>query len=92
MRFVDADGIRSVLTFPLLVEALEAAHRRPRIEVQDGLVGAQGAGYFVRHAVDSGRYMASKLITSFPANLATGTLPRTRSMDAARADRFVASG
>ena len=80
MRFVDADEIRSLLTFPILVAALEAAHRRPKIEVQDGLLGGEKGQYFVRHAVDSGRYMASKLITSFPANLASGTLPAVQAI------------
>src|SRR5476651_2357861 len=75
MRFVDANEIRHALDFPLLVGALEAAHRRPRIEIQDGFLGSEKGQYFVRHAVDSGRYMASKLITSFPSNLAVGALP-----------------
>ena len=72
MRFIGAEEIRSVLTFPLLVDALEAAHRRPRIEIQDAMLGGEGAQYFVRHAVDPGRFMASKLITSFPGNLHGG--------------------
>jgi ornithine cyclodeaminase len=75
MRFIGADDIRAVLSFPTLVDALEAAHRRPRIEVQDGLLGEETGQYLVRHAVDAGRYMASKLITSFPGNLVGGTLP-----------------
>jgi ornithine cyclodeaminase len=74
MRFVDAAEIRRALTFPLLVDALEAAHRRPKVEVQDALLGGEGQQYFVRHAVDRGRFMGSKLITSFPANLDRGTL------------------
>jgi ornithine cyclodeaminase/alanine dehydrogenase-like protein (mu-crystallin family) len=80
MRFVGADEIRSLLTFPMLVAALEEAHRRPRIEVQDGLLGGERGQYFVRHAVDSGRYMASKLITSFPGNLAGSTLPAVQAV------------
>jgi len=36
--------------------------------------------YFVRHAVDRGRFMASKLITSFPANLAGGELPAVQAI------------
>jgi len=80
MQFVDADAIRSVLTFPLLIAAMEAAHRRPRIEVQDGRLGHEQGQYFVRHAVDSGRYMASKLITSFPANLDSGALPAVQAV------------
>jgi ornithine cyclodeaminase/alanine dehydrogenase-like protein (mu-crystallin family) len=34
----------------------------------------------VRHAVDSGRYMASKLITSFPANLDSGAFPAVQAI------------
>jgi ornithine cyclodeaminase len=64
----------------MLVAALEAAHRRPKMEVQDGLLGGEQGQYFVRHAVDSGRYMASKLITSFPANLDSGTLPAVQAV------------
>ena len=80
MRFVSAEEIRRVLSFPLLIDALEEAHRRPAIEVQDGFLGDEGAQYFVRHAVDRGRYMASKLITSFPANLAAGALPAVQAV------------
>ena len=80
MRFIDAAGIRRTLNFPVLVDALEAAHRRPRMEVQDGFLGSEKAQYFVRHAVDAGRYMASKLITSFPANLALGSLPAVQAV------------
>ena len=68
MRFVDADEIRRLLTFPKLIDALEVAHRRVRMEVQDGLLGHETEQYFVRSAVDTGLFMASKLITSFPAN------------------------
>ena len=80
MRFVDAAEVRRVLTFPILVAALEAAHRRPKIEVQDGFLGTEKEQYFVRHAVDRGRFMASKLITSFPANLAGGRLPTVQAV------------
>jgi ornithine cyclodeaminase len=80
MRFVDAAEVRRVLTFPILVAALEAAHRRPKIEVQDGFLGTEKEQYFVRHAVDRGRFMASKLITSFPANLAGGKLPTVQAV------------
>jgi ornithine cyclodeaminase len=80
MRFVDAAEIKRVLTFSLLVAELEAAHRRPRIEIQDGYLGSETEQYFVRHAVDHGRFMASKLITSFPANLARGTLPAVQAV------------
>ena len=80
MRFVGAEEIRSVLTFPLLVDALEAAHRRPKIEIQDAVLGCENAQYFVRHAVDRGRFMASKLITSFPGNLGRGDLPAVQAV------------
>jgi ornithine cyclodeaminase/alanine dehydrogenase-like protein (mu-crystallin family) len=80
MRFVPADEIRSLLSFPMLIDALEAAHRRPRIEVQDAALGSETAQYFVRHAVDRGRYLASKLITSFPGNVGTGSLPAVQAV------------
>ncbi|MEO8523469.1 MAG: ornithine cyclodeaminase family protein [Caldimonas sp.] len=77
---MNADEIRNLLTFPMLVDALEAAHRRPKIEVQDAFLGSEKALYFVRHAVDHGRYMASKLITSFPDNLERGKLPAVQAV------------
>jgi len=80
MRFVNAEEIRSLLTFPILVDALEAAHRRPKVEVQDGLLGSETEQYFVRHAVDSGRFMVSKLITSFPANPGARGLPAVQAV------------
>jgi ornithine cyclodeaminase/alanine dehydrogenase-like protein (mu-crystallin family) len=80
MRFVPADEIRSLLSFPMLIDALEAAHRRPKIEVQDAALGSETAQYFVRHAVDRGRYLASKLITSFPGNVGTGSLPAVQAV------------
>ena len=70
MRFVDADEIRRVLTFPKLIAGMEAAHRRPKIDVVDASLGNEAGHYFVRHAVDPGRLMASKMFTSFPQNLA----------------------
>ena len=80
MRFVSADDIRCLLTFPMLIAALEAAHRRPKIEVQDAFLGNESGQYFVRHAVDRGRYMASKLITSFPANPDSSSLPAVQAI------------
>ncbi len=80
MRFVGAEEIRRVLTFPLLIDAIEAAHRRQKIEVQDAMLGSRQAQYFVRHAVDAGRFMASKLITSFPGNLDGGALPAVQAV------------
>src|SRR5436190_24379432 len=80
MRIVDAAEIKRVLTFPVLVDALEAAHRREKIDIQDGFLGNEKELYFTRHAVDRGRFMASKLITSFPANLAEGKLPAVQAV------------
>jgi ornithine cyclodeaminase len=70
MRFVDADEIRRALTFPKLIAGMEAAHRRPKIDVVDASLGNEAGHYFVRHAADPGRLMASKMFTSFPQNLA----------------------
>jgi ornithine cyclodeaminase/alanine dehydrogenase-like protein (mu-crystallin family) len=80
MRFVGAEEIRRILSFPMLVAALESGHRRPKIEIQDGFLGSEQEQYFVRHAVDRGRFMASKLITSFPANLIKGELPAVQAV------------
>jgi len=80
MRFVSAEEVRAVLNFPLLVEALASAHRRPKIDIQDGRLGSEQELYFVRHAVDRGRFMASKLITSFPSNLTVGELPAVQAV------------
>ncbi len=80
MRFVDGAEVRRVLTFPILIAALEVAHRWPKMEIQDGRLGDENAHYFVRHAVDGGRYMLSKLITSFPGNLSAGKLPAVQAV------------
>ncbi|HEY2780775.1 MAG TPA: hypothetical protein VGI90_08365 [Steroidobacteraceae bacterium] len=80
LRYIGAEEIRGLLTFPLLIAALEAGHRRPRIDIQDSLLGSESGQYFVRNAVDGGRYMASKLITSFPANIAAGALPAVQAL------------
>jgi ornithine cyclodeaminase/alanine dehydrogenase-like protein (mu-crystallin family) len=79
-RFIGADDITRVLSFPALIAALEAAHRRPKMELQNSLLGNEREQYFVRHAVDSGRYLASKLITSFPGNLHNGSLPAVQAL------------
>lgn len=80
MRFFDRAEIKRVLSFPRLIAGLEAAHRRPKITVQDGHMGTEQALYFTRHAVDAGRFMASKLITSFPGNPALGRLPAVQAV------------
>ncbi|HKY93795.1 MAG TPA: ornithine cyclodeaminase family protein [Kiloniellales bacterium] len=69
MRFVDGAEIRRLLSFPKLIEALEAGHRRPPMEVADTFMGSEQALYFIRNAVDVGRFSGSKLVTSFPANI-----------------------
>jgi ornithine cyclodeaminase/alanine dehydrogenase-like protein (mu-crystallin family) len=66
LRFVGGEDIRHVLTFPALIQAMEASHRRPRIEIHDVLMGPEAAHYFVRSAADHGRAFGSKLIASFP--------------------------
>ncbi len=80
MRVIDAAEIRRVLTFPILLNALESGHRRPRMEAEDNLLGSEEAQYLVRHAVDRGRFMASKLVTSFPKNLLDGKLPAVQAV------------
>ena len=80
MRFITAGEIRSALTFPRLVDALEAAHRRAPMAVQDAFLGEESALYFVRHAADSGRHFASKLITSFPGNPESRGLPAVQAV------------
>jgi ornithine cyclodeaminase len=80
MRFIDGSEIGRVLTLPKMIDAIEAAHRRPKIEVKDQTLGSERGHYFVRHAVDHGRFMASKLITSFPANLGKGELPAVQAI------------
>ena len=80
MRFIDAAEMRRALSFPVLVAALEVAHRRQKVDVVDCSLGSEKEFYFVRNAVDRGRFMASKLITSFPANLAAGKLPAVQAV------------
>jgi ornithine cyclodeaminase/alanine dehydrogenase-like protein (mu-crystallin family) len=80
MEFIDAAAVRRLLTFPALIEALEVAHRRPPAEIQDAWLGEGDRQYFVRHAVDPGRFMASKLITSFSQNPAERNLPAVQAV------------
>src|SRR5262249_44036136 len=72
--------VTRVLTFPMLISAIEEAHRRQKIEVLDGYLGSEKEQYVVRSAVDPGRYMATKMFTSFPANLATGIMPAVQAV------------
>src|SRR5262247_2443137 len=69
MRVVTAEEIRRVLTLPAVIAAMEAGHRRPRMDVRDVTMGEERGLYVVRSAVDRGAAMGSKLYTSFPGNL-----------------------
>jgi hypothetical protein len=75
LHFVSDTEVTTALTFPILIAAMEDAHRRPKMEVLDALLGDEKGQYVIRSAVDPGRYMASKMFTSFPANLAEGKMP-----------------
>lgn len=80
MRVIGKDEIARVLTFERLIGALDEAHRRAKIEIRDTMLGIPEQCYYVRNAVDRGRYFASKLITSIPANLAGGALPAVQAV------------
>ena len=80
MHVVSGPEVSRVLTFPLLIAAMEAAHRRPKAEVLDGFLGSEKEQYVIRSAVERGRYMASKMFTSFPANLSDGKLPAVQAV------------
>jgi hypothetical protein len=73
VRYISGEEIHRVLTFPAVVEAMEAAHRRPRMESGDLSLGDEKAHYFVRSAIDRGRALGSKLFTSFPDNLTSAS-------------------
>jgi ornithine cyclodeaminase/alanine dehydrogenase-like protein (mu-crystallin family) len=80
MHVVSGADISRVLSFPILIAAMEAAHRRPKAEVLDGFLGTEKEQYVIRSAVERGRYMASKMFTSFPTNLADGKLPAVQAV------------
>jgi ornithine cyclodeaminase/alanine dehydrogenase-like protein (mu-crystallin family) len=80
MHVVTGAEVSRVLTLPLLIAAMEAAHRRPKAEMLDGFLGSEKAQYVIRSAVEPGRYMASKMFTSFPANLADAKLPAVQAV------------
>jgi ornithine cyclodeaminase len=75
VRYVSGEEIHRVLTFPIVVEAMEAGHRRPRMETRDVGMGQEKAYYVTRSAIDPGRAIGTKLYTSFPDNLAVEALP-----------------
>jgi ornithine cyclodeaminase len=80
MRFVSDAEVAGALSFPVLIAAMEAAHRRTKIEILDGFMGVEAAQYVIRSAVDPGRYMLSKMFTSFPSNLAAGAFPAVQAV------------
>jgi ornithine cyclodeaminase len=80
MHFIDEAEVTRVLTFPILIAALEAAHRRPKIDVLDGYLGNEKQQYVIRSAADRGRYFATKMFTSTPANRADGKLPAVQAI------------
>ena len=80
MHFVSDTEVTKALTFPILIAALEEAHRRPKMEVLDAFLGDEKGQYVIRSAIDPGRYMASKMFTSFPANLAVGKMPAVQAV------------
>ena len=73
MQFVDGEQMGRVLSFPVLVAALEASHAGPKMEIHDHLMGSEEALYFVRSAAHRGHAFGSKLVTSFPRNLEEAT-------------------
>ena len=42
MHFVSDTEVTKVPTFPILIAALEEAHRRPTMEVLDAFLGGEG--------------------------------------------------
>jgi len=80
MHYVDNAEVARALTFPILIAAMEAAHRRAKAEVLDGYLGSENGQYVIRSAAEPGRYLASKMYTSFPANLAEGKLPAVQAI------------
>ena len=53
-----------------VVEALEASHARPRMEIHDNLMGSEEALYFVRSAADNGN---TPIPTPFAINKCTAS-------------------
>lgn len=80
MHFVDDVQVTRVLSFPVLIDSMEKAHRQQKIDVLDGYLGNEKEQYVVRSAIAPGRYMATKMFTSFPANLITGKLPAVQAV------------
>lgn len=80
MEFFDADAVNRLLTFPVVMDALEEAHRRPPIQIADSFMGDEDGNYFVRSAVDPGRFACTKMVTGTPRNLYEGDLPAVQAV------------
>src|SRR4051794_5167144 len=80
MHFGRGAAVSRIFEFPVLIAAMGGAHRRPKAEMVDGFLGDETAQFVVRSAVDRGRYMASKMFTSFPANLEGGEMPAVQAV------------
>jgi ornithine cyclodeaminase len=80
MQHFDASEVNRLLTFPIVMDALEEAHRRPPIIIADALLGDENGNYFVRSAVDPDRFACTKMVTSTPRNLYSGDLPAVQAV------------
>lgn len=80
MEFFDAAEVNRLLTFPVVMDALEQAHRRPPISIADTLLGDENGNYFVRSAVDPDRFACTKMVTGTPRNLYEGDLPAVQAV------------
>lgn len=80
MHYLDDAAVTRVLTFPILIAAMEEAHRRPKAKVLDSYLGSETGLYVTRSAEETGRFFATKIYTSFPSNLADGKLPAVQAV------------
>ncbi|MEM8743772.1 MAG: dehydrogenase [Pseudomonadota bacterium] len=72
MRVFSAEELRRAFDFQTLIDALECGHRAGRPQLADTLLGQH---YMVRSAHSGAGLIGSKLITIFPDNPNTGSLP-----------------
>lgn len=80
MMVIDEQAVSRVLSFPALVSSMQAAHLRPKTQSQDVMMWMGENHYFTRHATEHGRYLCSKLVSSFPANRVRGDLPTVQAV------------
>ncbi len=66
---LSAADIRSVASWPLLVDAIRAGHKRPKASVGDSFVGGSGNTMLVRSAWIDGLAAGAKAATVVPKNL-----------------------